>query len=373
MKSKMSQWSLAKVLFAAALAASAVPCAAIIAYRPLGQLTSEADAIIVATAGPVVASGDLVEVALTVRRVIKGELEPAVIVYGVWQLTDDDAARPAYIQGASGIWFLKQKTEAQWLLLATKEGEINLGDTLIPVPEGELSYDAGNDSDPASKIVSEIIAAAADQKTAPMARLMISLGLLDDLGPAALNALWSGLSVSSDRTSQIVGLSGLIRTNSPAAGVVLRSLTPMQLASMDARQTEQLALGLRLFRSADPESIAMLGALSNVDPLRSAAVEALRAIHTQETLPYLAAFLDSASAELRYQAVTGIASFANGFPIQTRENYASMAFLSPSPTARFRSTEETREHFPAVDTFAQNEQKYILFWKKWLADNQLVP
>jgi hypothetical protein len=50
-----------------------------------------------------------------------------------------------------------------------------------------------------------------------------------------------------------------------------------------------------------------------------------------------------------------------------------MAFLSPSPDARFISTEETREHFPTVDTFSQNEQKYILYWKKWLADNQLVP
>jgi hypothetical protein len=269
--------------------------------------------------------------------------------------------------GKPGIWFLKKESQATWSIMPVLEGAIPIDISFITVPAGPLSYDP--DATPVDKLVAEIAAAAQEPSTASEAARHIGLGALNDLDPTKVRRLWDALAQSSSGPSKAIGLAQLIQAGDRAALLAVANGD----VQIDPGQPNFLAMSINQYRDSDPAAISALAKVAQgQEPLRSAAAHALRAIHTEDTLPYLAALLDSDSAIVRYEGVAGIASFANGLPVQTDQNYTNMAFLKPSATAEFQPTDETREHFPGLDLFRENEQKYILFWKKWLADNQLA-
>jgi hypothetical protein len=253
------------------------------------------------------------------------------------------------------------------------EGATQLWHVFIPVSDQAPANPLIGLADaPTTKLAGEIEMAANDEKVAPRVREIITSGAMDDLDGVTLSSLWSRLSSSPNSTTRLVALGSLIRKGQAGA---LQTVAGLQPATINAQDQAILGAALLAYRNMDPVGIRALGQMVTKrysEPVRSGAAEALKAIHTQDTLPYLTALLDSESRDLRYQAVSGIASFANGLPVQTKENYATMAFLVPNSNADFKSTDETRANFPMIDTFFENEQKYILFWKKWLADNGLV-
>jgi len=86
-------------------------------------------------------------------------------------------------------------------------------------------------------------------------------------------------------------------------------------------------------------------------------------------VPHLAALLDSASPDIRYDAVSGLAAFANNFPIQDATNFANMGFLQSQGATVF-TTADTMKNFPGVTAFHQQESVYLEFWKAWWITNR---
>ena len=122
------------------------------------------------------------------------------------------------------------------------------------------------------------------------------------------------------------------------------------------------------FRDTDPSAVRQLAAVAadgtTAPEVRQAAVVALAAIHTRESLPFLAGLLRSQSSEERMKGVYGISSFVNGCPPQTRDNIKSMQylqFLNPTP---YRTT-ETMARFWASRRSSDEESALVGFWQQW--------
>lgn len=93
-------------------------------------------------------------------------------------------------------------------------------------------------------------------------------------------------------------------------------------------------------------------------------MRALAAIHTKEALAFLASLLNSGDSEEQERAVYGVSAFANGCPIQTRENVVSMAYLQCDQPRPYR-TSETIANFGFRPGPPDEESALASFWKAW--------
>ena len=93
---------------------------------------------------------------------------------------------------------------------------------------------------------------------------------------------------------------------------------------------------------------------------------ALAAIHTRETLPFLATLLTSSDSEERMKGVFGLSSFANGCPSQTPANVASMGYLQFSNPSPYR-TPATIANFGFLSAPTVQEGQLVSFWLSWWA------
>ena len=103
--------------------------------------------------------------------------------------------------------------------------------------------------------------------------------------------------------------------------------------------------------------------------LRNAIVRALAAIHTRETLHFLAGLLSSPSAGDRMSAVIGLSSFVNGCPPQTPDNVASMEYMQFKNSSPYR-TPETIAAFAFAPVDSERENELVQFWTAWWQDHE---
>ncbi len=104
-------------------------------------------------------------------------------------------------------------------------------------------------------------------------------------------------------------------------------------------------------------------------PVRQAAVWALKSIHTQSTLPFLASLLDSSDNSLKLAGAIGIAAFVNGCPVQGPWNMASLAFLN-NCTGSPWATADTKANFIFAASTSDDEAAHEAYWKTWWLSNQ---
>jgi HEAT repeat protein len=129
------------------------------------------------------------------------------------------------------------------------------------------------------------------------------------------------------------------------------------------------------FRDNTPVSVLQLAALANESlsspDLRAAAVVALKAIHTQESLPFLASLLSSSDVSERVNAVIGLSSFANGCPMQTPQNVASMDYIQFKNPSPYR-TAQTEAAFAFGPLDNERESELVAFWTDWWNQNKVA-
>jgi hypothetical protein len=334
----------------------------------LAALLGQADAVIVGVVADLAVSGRDVAVTISVTRTIKGSLSKHITALAIWSpLAPPEAIPSSFDPGASGIWFLKQQG-TNWVVLPVAVGAVPFSQIYFSVPSGTLAakYAYAPTVSTQTKLAWEIAAAMSDPRTRPAAMHIIGSGVLDDLGSSVLSPVWAGLVASSDSLVKAFGLAGQVRLGSPAALAAIAGADPARFSS-DAQ--DHLSEAICGYTNPASESVSSLGLLTQsgyISRLQFCALRALRAIHTKETLPYLATFLDSTSEKLQYEAVAGIASFANSFPLPTARNTADMTMLAISPNAPL-ATAATQANFPTQRTFADQPQTYISFWKNWLS------
>jgi hypothetical protein len=246
------------------------------------------------------------------------------------------------------------------------------GDAIyVTVPASALpsAFAYGPSVSTSGKLIDEMGAALEDPSTGGLASHLVSAGLMDDLGATDTAALWSQLLSSSDARARTTGLAGQIRAGSPSALALLAATSP---SSFGSDSQDALSMAICGYSKLDASGIAALGALSQTagyaDSVQFCATHALRSIHSAATLPYLAQLLDSTSLRLQYEAVAGIASFVNGFSVQTTANVSNLGGLTEDPIkAAQLATPETRSNFPTIKAFNEQPAVYTAFWKVWLA------
>jgi hypothetical protein len=184
-------------------------------------------------------------------------------------------------------------------------------------------------------------------------------------GTAAVLKVYQRFSQSSSTGLRAYGIAGLIREGDIQ---VLSTLAADVTAKGASASGDLIVNEVCQYSNANPTAVAALGALSGatttVPRLQFCAAAALRRIHTKETLVYLQELLDSRYPDVRYEAVAGLASFANSGSIPWEPPLVvDGAAVARQPNI-YKSS-QTLENFPTVATFQQNEAKYIAFWKGW--------
>lgn len=339
----------------------------------LGRLLGQSDAVIVGTITGAVRSGTDVAISVDVVRVPKGPIVPGTSVQLTWSAANSMDQHPDpgnYLNGRTELWFLKQNG-AGWDVLPVSAGGLLGVNVSIALPPGARPglYDSAGKST-AGRLARDLAIAAEDPKTSIALAYIFMSGAADDLDPAVLSQLWAETAASPLALTRAIGLSGQIRTGQPAALAVVTGLDPAEIAS---HEKALLSNAVCAYRNGDNGGIDSLGKLADAryaQSLQPCAAHALRSIHTRGTIQYLRRMLDSDSPQIQYEGVAGLASFANGLPVQTAANTVSMEFLKTAPNAPFASG-ETEKNFPAIDTFHENPQAYIQFWKSWLTANRL--
>jgi len=330
----------------------------------LASLLGEADAVVVGSANVTALSGTDVAISLVISRVVKGAVGAGTILPVTWSLS----STVPFSLGTTGtgIWFLQQQGSS-WIVLPVTAGEVPLSAVYINVPSGPLpvgySYDASLPS--VNRLANEIAVAAQDPVAGAQLAHIAASGAIDGLGSGVLLPIWTQLSSSSVPLTRAIGLAGQIRLGLPAPLAVLAGADPGAFTS-DAQ--DHLSASICRYTGSDSGSVGSLGALAQstyADNLIFCAIHALREIHSSDTLTYLAPLLDSSSARIQYEAVAGIASFANGLPTQTPGNTANMSLFTIPQAAPF-ATADTQNYYPTMSAFAKQPQIYITFWKNWL-------
>lgn len=355
-------------------AASDSSVAAILSPKSISQLTNAADTIVVAK-GSVQSYGEVsgTVVLLEVRRVLKGKAPSMITVQasGVRgkQGTLDRAAFSGVQTGSYGVWFLKDTGTGLQLLPVSDDGELALAyPAAIAEPAKVLPV---TPSSPEEHILVELAAVA-------------STGL-EDAGAFLVEAtygthtsidisVFQHLTHSEHQEARLAGYSGLIIRSQPSGLVGFESeLAELPKLSPIRRSTvlrDLVIIGIAdEYRNNSLTGLDILGRLAGLaeqwPQISEAASMALRAIHSRESLPLLTTLLDSPNFTVRFNAVFGIASFANGLPISGPSNIANMGYLNPEESTPSKN-EEVMSKIPSLEAFRHDPQYYINYWRGWV-------
>ncbi len=358
----------AGALFIVALSAS-------LRGAPLQNLVTSADAIVVGDVQSRIESGSNTSFQLNVQRVLTGSPPSVVPISHDWGTTGSLSVPEAVAFQAYGIWFLKHNpVSGSWdVLRAQAKGKNLFASLYYPLsPAAATSITVqGPPNTVVEPLAMALIQSAVNASGSPEF-VLDALGSTDS--PAVRTALRDLLANGSSR-SRAVAMAALLVRGDDGAAASLESVWPT--ISGVAEVADVVAALRDYYRSTTSQGIgALIGiAQSAAVPaaVRQAAVWALKSIHTQGTLPFLASLLDSDDGSLRLAGAIGIAAFVNGCPAQGPSNMPSLAFLKCAGTQW--ATAETKAHFIFKASTPADEAAQEAFWKTWWLANQaaIVP
>jgi len=326
----------------------------------LSTLTQKADAIVVGTVSSRVQSSNAIAFDINVERVINGNLGATVIhVLHSWQ-ADGTMASGTVNSVLHGMWFLKRGS-TQWDILQARNG-LSVDSLFLPAlampPLGAFAT-------PANASLLDVLtfeAAAGIQASGQSPQTLLELLGMSD-GPA-VDAVLSIYLNSADTGQRAIGLTGLIRRGRPGLLATVVQVWPS--ISNDLNRRHVVSALADAWRDPSASSVQQLETIADTvgtAELRQSAIRALASIHTREALPFLTKLLAGADPE-RTLAIFGLASFANGCPIQTPDNVASMAYLFCSQPSPYRGP-DTLQNFILSGSAAASVSSAASFWQGW--------
>lgn len=303
---------------------------------------------------------------LQVNRVVKGDstLTGSIITVGWPSSANAGADGPS-----AGIWFLQQSSTG-WSLLPVVQGSVPLSLTCFPAsPTLKPAYAYASTASTADKLASELSSAIESSPGAgnlPLASLYY--GALEQLQSPVTTVLYQRLSSSGSTQQQVLGFAGLVRLGSLAALTSAGNMAK-NFAGYPVENGILLLSVRDQFRASDEASVNVLGQIA-VDTtmnqlFREAAAHALAAIHTKDSLPFLATLLSDVDITLREEAVGGFSLFANGLPVQTAAGTPSLAHLQLPVGAPYQTPETLTNFAMGSQAIERNESQYLTFWKTW--------
>ena len=368
----------------------------------LAKRIESADAIIVARLirGTTLVSGSQVssDMVLRVDRVLKGDLvagsEIAAHLEGRSYFLSENAKQSAIAEQFYGIWFLSSAARPYTVVSRDGNyGEIHFAPVILPesAPAGE---GGGN---PAAAVANELAAAfhwmaekfgaeltpQAERNGTPEQRKLGALyrnqfrSLSEDfrtLNESTTLLLYRQFAIDKSAPLRAVGITGLIAANDPEG--VKRAAADWSELAATADVNPVIASLMSYSNDHDAPAVRALGTLALRDPaepgLRESVVYALRAIHTKETLPALAALLDSKDERVRSYALSGLCLFARNAPPVTPQSVPSMSWLQSRQPAPLLNPETQRFCLLGGTTGpAGDMDAYANFWKSWWTEHEM--
>lgn len=334
----------------------------------IAGLTSRADVIVVGAATTVISGPQRVSFDLSVDRVVKGSNVPAI-----FHIEHDWIRRGMFIGNEGvpftsplmyGVWFLLRSTSG-WDVICATGADGDLFHLFLPASRTlPAAYQGVPQSQAADRVTVEV--GAGIRSTGESSFLVSAMHGLN--GPA-VEAILSDLLVSGNKTTQANALAALLERGLPSS---VEHLAQMWPSIGDGQGRAEVRDAVRdSFRGQDPASIDQMVKLVQTTPssdLKAALISALAAIHTRETLPFLASLLQSEDMNDRVKGIFGLSSFANNCPSQTPDNVKSMAYLQPPATGPYQTT-ETLANFAFRQGSDEQEAKLVAFWSAWWNDH----
>jgi len=337
----------------------------------LDDLAGKADTIIVGQIQSGQQVGNSIAVVLSVVRVIKGTLMEGSLLD-----VSGEVRHPlsrSNIQSGRGLWFLKQSA-GHWTFLPIMANpaflehgcfipyiETSLGprrDDTLPQTDGDKV---------ALEIVSSLREGRIDRKDPYIINWIIDVMLGQR---PFITSLLRGLRAETNPDLHILGLTALLTTEDQISALaelagnvnLLERIKQMPLA------------GIAICGITNPDStvVSSLGRISVYDGLQACAAESLAAIHTVQTLPFLARLLDSKEPTAREWAVRGLSRFVENLPIRQEADHITGKSLIPRGPAPYRSADTDRFSLSRrrLTLTGESDTEYVQFWKLWWARMQ---
>lgn len=329
----------------------------------LSDLTPSASAIVVGGVTSRVQSASSVSFDINVERVLSGAVSGPVLHASHQWRQDPAIAAGTFAFGLQGIWFLTTPTGSTWDVLTATSG-FTVASLYLPAlaqrPSGAYAYPDGS---PLQDVLAYEIAAGIVGTGSDPAVLLEALGTLDS---AAIETVLANFRTAQNPALEAVGLAGLVLRAQPGALTDVVQMWPS--IGADPHSALVVTMLRDAWRASDATSVEELSAISGnpalPDEVQSASLRALSSIHTSEALPALAALLESSSPSEQMLGIFGLASFANGCPIQTRDNTASLAYLFCNPSGPY-GNQETLQNFALAGASTTQVSAAISFWQQW--------
>jgi hypothetical protein len=347
--------------------------AGLVATALADNLEQRAAAVVVGTMTTSIQEGDKTTFQLKIDRVLKGNLVPktTITVSTTIPLPNGKAMVPVVTY--ERVWFLQGGAAGAFELLPTRGGDImHLVYAGLPAePEPPTGVYARLPSDsPLDLIVKEACAYA--EKEHDWDGDEAAIQSLGETNTPTMYAVLRRFAQSGQPVLRAMGLAGLIQRGDVESLLQLEADLKGRLSGIeDTFCVSDLMAAIEFrYRQPDPRGIAALGRLATSSTLlRRPSVDALRGIHTKDTLPWLLKILDSPKADEAYDAMWGIAGFATGMPVATIAGAVNFRNLAMDPKAPFYSS-DMMKHLPNLEDFEQNRAQYAGFWKNWYAAHQ---
>ncbi len=351
-------------LLALSLGIAAPARSAPVAFSPIGRLLADAQVVIVGTLQSQTRLGDMSILTIGAVRTIKGPATPGAIINTTWLAPPPQFSLDS-LTGMTALWFLKNTNSGNnWTVLPLLTGsDVPFSSAVLRVPV-EAPPLGSRVSTPEDKLLAEITATAQVPAMSKDASLFVVMRSINDLTSPLLDTFWARQLSSPDPAVSHEARVFLLKKGISEQMTAFDGTDP---GALDAQSVSFLSIAICSWRSTDEAGIAALGKLSQApypDTLRSCAAHALSDIHTENALPFLRSLLDDVGRERRYSAVTGIAAYAAGLPVQRDTDKADVEWLRPAPGSGVPA--EYLQHDPALNDFYKDEQTSISYWKTWL-------
>ena len=350
--------------------------AGLIAPRSIADLNQGATLIVVASVSAAPPQTRISNsLLLRVNRVVKGDgaLTGSAITVN-WTPGSSNVGTGAT---GTGLWFLEQSPTG-WTLMPVVQGNVPLSMAYFPTSSaGSITgaYAYGATASTADKLASEICFAIESSSGAGDFQLAsLHYGILEELNSPVVGVMYQRMSTSDIPQHRALGLAGLIRLGNSDA-LTSASKAAADFASYPA-ENGILLLNIRdQFRATDGASVNALGQIAadttTNQPFREAAAHALAAIHTKDSLPYLAQLLSDGGVSLRVEAIGGLSAFANGLSAQTSPGTPSLSHLQLPAGGPYQTAETIANFAIGSQAVEQREFEYLAFWKAWWTQQRI--
>jgi len=334
------------------------------ATSPLVDRIERADGIVIAQVIPDASKGNAAEFSLAVGSVLKGPSPGQTVAASVL-----DTGRPRLGLGAvesmCGLFFLQRRGGQLDVIPPAGNTVTNTG---AYMPSDRCSAPpAGEDGAPVvDRVLKEVVHSVAigTPDSVLVLRLFKDVRPADSAEIAAASVRFSAM---SDVNLRLLGLAWRVGEGDAAA--MQEIAKEVATVARNSPLEVMTATAIAAYSNGDPGGVKALGAIAAAVPggdLEQAVSEAVRSIHSKESLAYAVRMMDSPNPRIRENAIATFSMFVLEIPILNDRNRHEALEHGLNPAWRKELDPEMENHIrfgPFADVGSEAEA--INWWKGW--------